>query len=220
MIIGYILILLAIAEVVIGLRFIFGYQHSLSVKFFGAFALASAVYVGANGLGYVGNVISGDMAEHLAWTGAILATIAFLPFTYSFPVPRRQFRELFPWLLWPIVIFVFGLLGTDLFIRKQGIVHFGVGYTTATGQYFWLIILFLLAYWTWSIRNLLMSYHRSDGVHRWQLKILLIGVVISVIFSLVFDVLLPFISATRFGFVGSFMTTAWLGVTSYIILKR
>lgn len=220
MIIGSILLLIAILELLMGLRFLFGYQRSLSTQFYGLFSLSIALYVGANAFGYLGVTISGQTAEHLAWAGGALGTIFYLPFTYSFPVPRRTFQELFPWILWPLAVFVPGILFSDYFIQQQGIVRFGYGYVTETGPLFWFFLLFFGLYWIWSIRNLIVRLRQSDGIHRWQLRLILIGLLTSLLVTVVFDVVMPLTSATRFGYVGSLFTSVWLGFTGYIILKR
>ncbi len=218
MIIGYILTLLGVIEVGLGLYFLFRYQKSPATISYGMFALGSAVYVGANGIGYLTG--SFFIGERLGWVGGILATIFFLPFSLSFPFPRKSWQELLPWIAWPTAIFVLGLLFTDLFIEQSGTVKFGEGYKTATGEYFWLMTLFIAIYWIWSIANLVRSHHISGGFQRRILQYVLVGTIISLSGAIIFDVIYPLVETSKLGFLGSIFNVAWLGMTAYILVKQ
>ncbi len=220
MIIGYILLLIALAEFFLGLYLIFRYQRSQATMWYGLFAIAISVYVGANGLGYVNTVVTGQWAEHIAWVGGMATAMFFLPFSYTFPLPRRSARELVPLAIWPLAIIIPGLLFTNLFVQQQSIVRFGQGYKTATGPYFWFMILIFLVYWIWAITNLIIRLRKSDGTHRQYLQLILIGIFLSLLVSAIFDIYMPLTHVTRYGYIGSLFSTIWLGFTSYIILKK
>lgn len=218
MIIGYILTIIAATEVILGLYFLVRYQKSPTSVSYGLFALGSAVYVGANGLGYLsGSFLIG---ERLGWLGGFLATVFYLPFSQSFPIPKKRWRELFPWILWPLLLFGGGILFTNMFITVSGLSRFGEGYKIATGAYFWLLLVFLLSYWTWSVTNLIRAHRISGGSQRKLVKYVMIGTFISLAGSLIFDVAIPLIVPNNFGYVGSLLTSAWLGMTAYILVKK
>ncbi len=187
---------------------------------YGLFCFAAALYVGANGLGYLGKFITGDTAEHLAWMGGILATIFFLPFSRSYPLPTRTLRENLPWVVWPTIIFFPGILWTELFIARSNVVKFGEGYTTATGDLFWFLLAVFAAYWVWSIVNLVRAWRRADGLHRRNLHLILTGILVSFIISTIFDIYMPLNNPSRYGFVGSLFTSVWVVMTGYILVKK
>ncbi len=220
MLIGYILILISLAELVLGSFLIFRYQRNQAQIWYGLFAMAVAVYVLGNGLGYVGALISANLSEHLAWVGGMATAIFFLPFSFTYPLPRRSARELIPLTIWPLIIFVPGLLLTDLFVRQQVIVKFGQGYMTDTGSYFWFMIAIFAVYWIWAIKNILLHHKNSDGLHRKNIKLIMIGLATSLLVSSFFDIYMPLTHLTRFGYIGSLFSAVWLGFTSYIILKK
>lgn len=217
--IGYVLIALAVAQCILGIRFVSNYRSQATV-WYGVFMLGAALYVGANGLGYLDWLVTQAQAEHLAWTGGAIIATFILPFSYSFPFPKRTVRELLPLVLWPLVIFVPGILWTNAFILQDATVNFGNGYTTASGPYFTFFLVFFSAYWLWAIFNLISSYVKADGVHRQQIGIFLVGTVLSVLIATYFDVFTPLTQATRFGYVGSLCTAIWFGVTGYILLRK
>lgn len=220
MAIGVVLLALALAELLLGLRFIFGYQKSPSTIFYGLFCIGVAVYSAAYGFGYSKIIASADLAERLGWVGGTLATAFFLPFSLSFPLPRKGYSELLQLSLWPIAIFLPGFLLTELFVRKITVTDFTQGYLTQPGSYFWLFLLYFIVYWILSITNLVRNYLRSDGVHRWMLRIILTGLAITLLVSVSFDVVLPLVATSSLGFVGSLFTSVWLFTTGYILLKR
>lgn len=125
------LLAIAAAEFLLGLRFIFAYQKSPSTIFYGLFCIAVSIYVGANGLGFAKDNFY--ISERFGWAGGAMATSLFLPFSYSFPIPRRTIRDLLPLIIWPLVIFPIGFIATELFVRDQAIISFRQGYQTATG---------------------------------------------------------------------------------------
>lgn len=219
MTIGFILLVLALAELVIGIRFLFRYQRSTTSVFYGFFCFSVALYVGANAIGFL-HVANGNTAERLGWAGGAIATAFFLPFTYVFPLPQRTGRELFPWAFWPVLLFGFGMLFSDVFIQTPGVINYGQGYQTTTGSYFWVFLIFFGFYWLWSLVNLARSYQHSDGIHRIQIRVIIVGIVFSLIAASIFDIILPLITPSPFGYVGSLLTSAWLGATTYILLKK
>ena len=161
-----------------------------------------------------------QLAESLGWVGGALATIFFLPFSFSFPIARRSFRELWTVVIWPLLVFVPGFLVTDLFINQRALSRFGEGYETASGPYMWVFILFLIVYWSWSIYNLVLSYRKLDGIHHKQLQIILFGTMISLSATLFMDVYIPLTQVSHIAYVGSLFTVVWLGSSTYILLKK
>lgn len=218
MLIGLILIALALVELWLGLYFIFRYEKRQSTIWYGLFFIGASVYVGANGWGFIYDQFY--IAERFGWFGGALATSLFLPFSYSFPIPQRTYRELLPWVIWPVVIFGLGSLFTDLFVKEQGIISYREGYQTAAGKFFWLYILFFATYWVWAITNLAKSFLRSDGIHRWILKMTLVGILTSLLVSIIFDIALPLITKSRFGYLGSLFTSVWVLFTGYILVAK
>lgn len=220
MTIGIILIILAVLELLLGLQFLFRYQKGPTSLFFGLFAIGSAIYVGANGFGYVGWPFGAVFAERLSWAGGAIGTAFFLPFSFNFPIARGRIRDWMPLALWPVALFVPGFLATDVFVAPDRIIPtFGQGYRTSPGPMLWFFIAFLGVYWVWSLLNLSRAHRTSDGTHRWQLKMIIAGTLISVGATFAFDVAVPLLTTTQLGYMGSLFTTAWLGFTSYILLK-
>lgn len=220
MVIGIILAILALAQLALGLNFIFGHRKNQTLFWYGLFMIGASMYVGANSLGYLKVLLTQGQAEHLAWAGGAMTAIFIIPFSYTFPLPRRTTRELLPLILWPLIIFVPGILWTNAFILQQAIVNFGDGYITQPGDYFPFFLAFFIVYWLWAFFNFSRSLRTADGVHRQQLSIFLVGAAISILISGYFDIYKPLTNASSFGYVGSLCSSIWFGFTAYILLKK
>lgn len=218
--IGYILFPLALLQLGLGVSFIVRYRGNQATLWYGLFMIGVSFYVGANGLGYLHWLISQQQAEHLAWTGGAFTAAFIVPFSYSFPITQRSWRELLPWVLWPLVVFVPGILWTNAFVQQQSIVNFGNGYVTSSGPYFNVFLAFFMVYWVWAFTTFFRSLRRADGVHRRYLQIFLVGTILSIGISSFFDIYMPLTHATRFGYIGSLCSSIWFGFTSYILVRK
>ncbi len=218
MLIGYTLILIALAELALGLYLITKYQNSQAKIWYGLFCMAVAIYVGANGLGYLRDNFY--IAERVGWAGALLTSIFILPFSFSFPLPRKKFGELWPLVVWPILIFIPAVLTTDLLLNNQGSINYTQGYQTLQGPYFYAMVSLFGVYWLWALINMFWRRSHSDGVHRRQLNLILLSIVFSLAVSTVTDIILPIVTKSALGYVGSLFSSVWLGFTAYIILRK
>ncbi|MEK7637601.1 MAG: histidine kinase N-terminal 7TM domain-containing protein [Patescibacteria group bacterium] len=218
MLIGYILILISLAELVLGIFLISRYQRSQAKIWYGLFCIAIAIYVGGNGLGYLRNNLY--IAERVGWVGGILTAIFILPFSFTFPLPRKRFSELWPLVIWPAIIFVPAILATNILLNNNGEISYRLGYSTLKGPYFWAMLGLFGVYWVWALINLFWRRSHSDGIHRWQLNSLLLGIVVSLVVSVTTDIIFPLVTKSTIGYVGSLFSAVWLGFTAYIILRK
>lgn len=219
MIIGYILLAIALVALIIGLRFVFVYNHSQSTIFYGLLAIGVAIYVGINGAGYIGALV-GPQVVRWGWVGATIATVFFLAFSYSFPLPKKLYRELLPWWLWPTLIFLPAFIFTELLTVNNNTLTYPQGYVRQDGPYIWVFLIFFAIYWLWALWIMINRFRVADGIHRWQLRLILIGSICSLVVATLFDIIIPESGGTGSGYVGPFFTSIWLGFTSYILLKK
>jgi len=218
MTIGIILIVIAVAEFLLGLYFLLAYQRSQATTWYGLFCIAVSIYVGANGIGYL--IENFFIAERFGWAGGLLTAVFILPFSYSFPVPKKRVSELLPLILWPVLAFVPVTLWTNLFLVDIGVISYRAGYQTAAGQFFWALLTVFSVYWSWAMINLFRWYAQSDGLHRLQLRLIIFGILVSLGVSIVFDIIYPLVTVSRLGYIGSMFSAIWLGFTSYILVRK
>jgi len=79
---------------------------------------------------------------------------------------------------------------------------------------------YFLIFWGWAIIELINKFIKSDGIHRWELKVLFYGIAVSSLAGIFTNLILPWLGHGEFGYVGPAFSVVWLGVTSYIILKK
>lgn len=202
----------------LGIRFLFGYQKNRATLFYGFFAICIALYVGSNGIGYLTN--NAYIGERIGWIGGLGTALFILPFSFSYPLPRKTLSELLPLVIWPLLVFVPALLFTDLILLSKGVIHYTTGYQTAAGPYYWVMLLVFGLYWGWALINLIRQWSRSSGTHRWHLQVILVGLILSLAVSISTDIIVPFITQSSVGYIGSLFSAVWVGFTGYILLRR
>jgi hypothetical protein len=78
-------------------------------------------------------------------------------------------------------------------------------------------------YLIWALVNFYKRFKSAEGLHRWQLKYFLIGLVISSVFGLLFDLIFPWLNILMYDVYsvwGAMATIIWLGFSSYILFKK
>lgn len=218
MIVGYILVLIAIIDVVVGLRLVFRYQRSKSSILYGLVSFGIGLYVAINGLGYAG-VIVGNPVVRYGWVGATIATVCFLGFSFSWPIPRKKNDALLPLILWPAIIFIPAFMFTNLLVKDNGALKYTDGYNRANGDFLLFFYLFFVVYWVWSLINLWTLRKQSEGIHYWQLSTVFFGTLASLLLASTFDIILPGIGVGEIGYIGPLSTSIWLGFSGFVLLK-
>ncbi|USN53786.1 MAG: hypothetical protein H6760_01290 [Candidatus Nomurabacteria bacterium] len=217
---GYLLLIISVVEFFIGLYLIFRYEKSQATTYYGLFAISVAIYVAANGFGFTRASDNEFIFEQLAWFGGLLSAPFILGFSYSFPSPKKYPTELFPWVIWPVVLFGAGIFTSNIFLEKTYIYSFAEGYTAPIGVFFWFAIAVFAMYWIWAIRNLLYTRLHTSGFYRNFLTIVLIGLFSSLLISAIFDIYIPLVSVTRYGYIGALFSSIWLFTTAYLMVRK
>ena len=155
----------------------------------------------------------------LTYLAAGLIAVFLLYFSWIFPYKKSEvtlFKKII--LILPPVIISLLLYFTNWIVDKPVFRH-GINDLTL-GSAYYLYVLFFAGYIIWGLVNLFKKYFNSDGVHRWQLKILLWGLLISATLGMTTNLFLPMFDITHYGLYGPISSVAWLGVTSYIVFKK
>ncbi|MBU0707579.1 hypothetical protein KKG41_04370 [Patescibacteria group bacterium] len=153
--------------------------------------------------------------------GAIIAG-GFLYFSWVFPY-KMSFIRWSKWLLLliPTIFLIIFTFTTDFIV--SGVVKYPLSYDTTSGSGYGLYVLIFVAFFLWAFYELFRKLRRSDGIHHWQLKFVLISVLIPFVVSLVTDIILPWTGYDRgmlMMFAGSMSSAVWLGLNGYILFKK
>ncbi|MFH0952586.1 MAG: histidine kinase N-terminal 7TM domain-containing protein [Patescibacteria group bacterium] len=217
---GIVLLIIASLEVILGIYIVLRYQRSEINLWYVLFIFSVALWVGTNSYIYLTNPGGASYEfEKISWFAGVLVTATFLMFSFYFPYKSKTISPHYLFLvIIPVLFFTPYIFAGKLFL--EGIKVTDQGYGIEVGPLFYLFPIFFLVYWSWAITNLFKKFKVSDGVHHWQLKYLLIGVIVPVAIITITDIFLPWLSSSKLGWVGSASSAIWLGFTTYIILKK
>jgi len=219
---GTILLIIAGIELILGLYLFFRHpKNHITISYF-LFILGVVIWVLSNGFAIL------EQTRNINWWkmtyigGALLAS-SFVYFAMAFPYSRKEISKLkIIGLYLPIVYFIIIIFSTKLIV--EGLATYDVWITNVTlGPLYHLYVLFVVIFLIWGTVLLLAKFKISDGIHRWQLKLMLWGIIISALFAITSDLIIPFFSEyylVHYPWVGSAFSLVWLSFTSYIVFKR
>ncbi len=152
--------------------------------------------------------------------GPFLVTTLFV-FATQFPVSTWRLDKLhYVFIYAPATLFSLIIMSSTEFLA---------GFTATStdsgswfgGSIYWLYSLLLLCFYLATVIVLVTKYRIVDGIHRKNLTIVFVSIVLGGFPAIVTDVLFSlFTNEGRYAIVGSLMTVFWLGITSYIVLKK
>lgn len=218
---GYLLIIIGLAEVVLGLWFIFRYKRSPMNTWYLAFVFSVAFWVLANAgiYFYANNLDQAQFYNELTWLGGVFIAFTFLFFSFYFPISLKPVKGYYYLLIIiPLILFIYLIFFSDLFVTGMAFEDYNQQFFT--GSLFFLFPVYFFIYWTWALVNLIRKLKRTDGAHIQQLKLLLAGVLISSVIIIIFDIIYPLLGKAVVSGLGPEFTLVWLGFTTYIILKK
>lgn len=206
-----------------GLEFAFGvwlvkrYVRSESIISFSIFVFSVALWVWSNLFFFIpfDNHEFKVFVARSSWYIGVITTVSFLyfsrlfPYRTDFPKPSHLVASILPVILFIPFIFTNYFI-TDRF-DKYGLV--------ITGKWYFLFIIFFLVYWGIALTHLIRKYRNSGGIHKWQLKYFLIGVLIPLVAITISDVILPGLHVKYISYLGAETSIIWLAFCGWIVIK-
>lgn len=217
MVVGYLLLALCVVELLFGISIIRKRPLSeIKVTFF-VYILAVVIWVASNGLMRV----SADYQfinffNRVSYVAGILIASSLYYFTSTFPFrsSEKSQYEL------PVLITIATLFSTVILLSNfvisgdiqqyQDLPTFGLLY--------WPYALTLIIFIVVSVLRFLRKLKSADGIHHWQIKMLLWGILISAIAGVISDLILPAFGI-HYSAAGSMLSIVWLGFSYYIVRK-
>ncbi|MFA6525441.1 MAG: histidine kinase N-terminal 7TM domain-containing protein [Patescibacteria group bacterium] len=218
-----ILFIISFLEILLAGYVYFRNRKNLIGKVFSFFTFCVSFWVWPIGIVvFLNNQQSIEFFTKLTWVGPIFMAPALLLFSWIFPYKSIEIK-LKHWLIliFPVIVSMFFLYSStcpiidsiEMTVWRR--VHFGPGI-----HIFNTLFVF---YWIWAMVNFYQTYKASEGIHRWQLKYLLIGIVVSSFFGILFDLIFPWFGVFMydiFSVIGAITSVIWLGFVSYILFKK
>ena len=219
---GIILMVIGILELILGISFLTKKRIGEAVRWYTLLIFSVSLWVLTNAVAALNDsyVIQHFFIEMTYISGGFIA-ITFLLFTYNFPSVKKIISPIKTFLLFlPAIINIFIILLTHTYVKGIEIINGSI-----REDFDFMIYIFsayFLIFWSWGMWNIIDSYRKADGYHRWLLKYLLVGIAISATLGITADIILPLINVTFPGrnFIGAEFSIVWLGFTSYILYKK
>ncbi|MBU1148655.1 hypothetical protein KKI23_01050 [Patescibacteria group bacterium] len=179
------------------------------------------LWVFANGYGFLVD----SHASHLFWwklsfIGASGVAGFILLFSWIFPFPKKEIN------IYNYLIVFLPIIGVAVLLMGDWLVS-GVDYSSGipiitVGSWQLIFAAYFIIWLSWGIVNLAKKYKESDGIHRWQLKWILVGLGLPAIFGMLINLILPIfgVQTGYWDWLGTGSSIIWLAITSYIIFKK
>ena len=156
----------------------------------------------------------------ILYISALIIPYAFLYFSFLFPFDKFTISKLQRNLIAiPFILMIFLVAYQDLII-KNVVAHSGQEKKIIFGHFYFLYFLYISGYFTWPLWNLFSKYRKSVGLLRTQLKYILSGTFISIVFGTLFNLIMPSFGYFRFNWLGQVSTLIMVFSISYAIIKH
>lgn len=191
------------------------YAHSIIV-------LGVVLWVTGNGMFALGT--ANDVL--FFWTkfiyiGTAILTIGFVYFSYAFPYFDIQLHRGTVALFACSFLYFGWLMGfTQMLIAgTQQNLQTGAN-EVIYGDFYHVFALWFLFFFVWGFANLWRKLKKASGVHRWQIKNVLFGVLLSFVLGATFNLILPWIHGPQWFYIGAGSSIFWLGFTTYMVFNK
>ncbi|MFA6512442.1 MAG: histidine kinase N-terminal 7TM domain-containing protein [Patescibacteria group bacterium] len=153
---------------------------------------------------------------NLAYISASLIMSALFLFAMVFPFQKRRLGlehyalAILPFLAFAVASFAHQILTG--YIKDPTEYFLGPLYTPYT--------IYIVGYYLIAMALLVEKYRMSDGIHRWQLKNLILSLLFAGVMGVTFNLLIQFWGIAYLNHVGTLASVIWFSTTLYIVMKR
>lgn len=212
----------AIGEMILALYFWRTNSGSQIRRVLALLAFATSLWVlSIVSIAYAQSGIGWDNQFKLAYVFGPLVTTALLHFSLVFPFPNVRLDRWHIILLYvPWIILTWMTLASDAIVSSFRSSPIFSGEWTE-GKLFIPYAFVLAVSYMVAVIVMINKHHTLDGVHKNNLRIVILAVLIGGIPGMLVDVIIPiFTGLAQFPYIGTLSTGIWLGAMSYIVMKK
>ncbi len=217
---GIILLIIAALELLLLLYLLFTRSKGHIIYSFTIFTVGVIFWVMGNG---IHRLVKTNEAAFF-WTdinhfAAIIIAVGLVYLSLAFPYLEKKISNAVKTVLITIIIlFAYLIFFTEIIVESiTGPID--NRFQVIGPMYHFYAIVFLLLF-IWAFINLFRKYKITEGIQRWQVGALLVGLMGSAIFGTLFDLFLPWFGGPQYFYLGPESSVIWLGFTSYIVFKE
>ena len=152
------------------------------------------------------------------YLSASLIPYSFLRFSYLFPYGKFDISRTRRILITLPTLFII-ILTFFSSIIEDVIIHPGEEKEIVFGSLYFLYIVYFSIYFIWPLWNIFIKYKKASGILRMQLKYMLIGPLIAIVFGTLFNLTLPTLGYFKLNWAGQVSTLVMVFSVAYAILK-
>lgn len=185
---GVVLLVIAILELLLGL-YIYNRDKKNAVNITFLFTtIGVVIWVTVNSYLALGSDINSALWYKLAYFSGVIIASSFLYFARVFPYRIFHTGRIMKTIaLVPIAVFAGLTFFTDTIIIN--VINIGQIPEVHFGDWFVIYVILFISFFCWALTTLIRKYRRSNGMHYWQLKYVIISVLIPIIANLISDIL-------------------------------
>ncbi|MFH1534942.1 MAG: histidine kinase N-terminal 7TM domain-containing protein [Patescibacteria group bacterium] len=219
-----VLIVIGCLELLLSLYILFQNPKDRIRRWYSLLVFSVALWVLSIGLGItINDVFAIDILTRLNWIGPIVFAPTLLFFSWIFPYTTKKIG-IRNWLIFGFSIVTGILLLYNDIIPIYTSINSDPWRTVIFGPGVHIFNVLFLLYWVWSAINLYIKFRSADGVNRWLLRNVLLGILISSIFGVVSNMILPWFGLWAdmpyLSAIGPELSIIWLGFTAYVLFKK
>lgn len=162
-----------------------------------------------------------EFRDKFTYAFGVLLVTALLNFVILFPYPMFRLDRLhYVFMYTPAAIFTLIIFG------GHEIVNHYYSNLTLSGQWvggplYWVYNVYLLALYSATLVVLVIKSKKTDGIHRRNINLVIWSIIFGGAPGIIFDVFIPLVTnQAKYPLVGTLSSVVWLGLTSYIILRK
>jgi len=165
---------------------------------------------------------SKEYHQALFWTKSAIIGPALIPllllwFSYIFPIKKEKISKLKVFLLSLPTLIILLLSPTALNIKKITITDWGTDLTP--GPLYIFLLILLIIYIGITLYNLIVSYKKTQGREKYQIKYLFLGISITLILGVIANLILPLYGYGRASSIGPASSLFFVAFTGYAITR-
>jgi len=213
--------IIGVLEILLGLYVLSTYEKSGAIIAFGLLSLCIGLWVLSNGptLLLERGSLTLDLVTRSAWIFALLTFHFILLFVFLYPYPTYEINTRF-------LIFLFipaAILSLLIYFSKSLVVGFDSTSqaNTVFGPDYWLVLLYFVFIFIFSLIEGMRKIKRLDGIHRSVMGLFLAGIFLSGVIGLTSHLILPYVFKIEPPlWIGPGASAIWLGLMGWILVKK
>lgn len=214
------ILIIALANIILGLFIISKYRKILGNIFFGLMCVSGGLWALTNGLLYSNFFENYYLVIKILFVFAILAPLFYLLFAYHFPIKTKLYSKTSNYIIYfiPSILIIFVILGvfkiqTVLIVDKQV-------YQPVVFHDFLIFSVYFFYYVSWGVILLLQKYFGNLGIYKIQIRLVILATLITFALTGFVSIILPLLGISNYDWLGGIFTSIFFFIVGYLLFYK